>query len=198
MFNPPSLIGLQHFFRLTVSILVPHRKGHTSLLYSAISHFGMVSTLARCQNLLAPSRFIIRLFPTRDRVRSFHKLRHFPSFSILGFQLSCSVSMLPNHIPNSFNLWTQFKLYGVSVRLHHAPSHMALVFSTFNLSPVPCSYWLTIWSKYLSEMSSLTKTVVSSAYWFTLKDVPWAPGSRKPLMLILILMLIASISAIIT
>ena len=77
---------------------------------------------------------------------------------------------------SSFLSYTPVRPAGVSVRSRHAPSHMALVFLTFNFAPVA----LISRNNCCNEVKSLTKQVALSAFWLILKWVPLALGSRKP------------------
>ena len=139
--RPPLWVGTDRDFRLTVSILDPHRKGKTSFLNREITHSGVGKTLERNQNLLAPRVLMISTFPTRDKERHFHKLILDSNLEILGSQLSGSTltNPLENQTPQIFILVTHDNPRGVSGLDRQAPSHMASVLLKLSFAPVPLS-----------------------------------------------------------
>ena len=88
-------MGATQHFRLTASVLDFQMKVQTARLYSRETHLGGSSTLATCQNPLAPRTFKIMPLPRKKRSLCDHSPEVFCNLSNLQRQLSSSILTNP-------------------------------------------------------------------------------------------------------
>ena len=165
--RPPSATEQTRDLRAIVSIREPQRKGQTIWLTRSKTQRGGVSTLAAKKSLDSPRMFKINTLPINERALVFQPKRHLSSLEILVSQLSRSTFDVPKYIPKIFVFLTQVRPSGSSCQSLQAPSHKASVLERFSFAPEPDSKIEITLKSANKELSSLTKTVVSSAYWDT-------------------------------
>ncbi|XP_067051186.1 uncharacterized protein [Acropora muricata] len=115
--------------------------------------------------------FKINTLPINESALVFQPKRHLSSLEILVSQLSRSVFDVPKYIPIIFVFLNQVRPSGLSCQSLQAPSHKASVLERFSFAPEPDSKIEITLKSAIEELSSLTKTAISSAYWDTCKKL---------------------------
>ena len=140
----------------------------------------MATTAPRYQKVLSPKLFAISARPRKDSLRCCQDDKTFSSFLREGPQL-VSPSLLRRLPSAMIKLEDHRNSTGKEVRVRHDPNRRPLHLDILSLAPVASSYFLNKSTKDWTDMSELTKTEVSSAYWHTFtRSVP--PGRGNPSM----------------